>query len=75
MNGTIRTSEPDQALLRPHTSSWQRDRASGPLLPMEAHKAWSALTIFGWREPVKVAAVTVAWVIALYILYRIGVAL
>lgn len=62
MNGTIRTSEPDQALLRPHTSSWQRDRASGPLLPMEAHKAWSALTIFGWREPVKVTIAALVWV-------------
>lgn len=43
MNGTIRTSEPDQALLRPHTSSWQRDRASGPLLPM-ARDVHCALT-------------------------------
>lgn len=71
MNGTIRTSEPDQALLRPHTLSWQRDRASGPLLPMDAHKAWSALTIFGWRELVKVTALTVACVVTLYILWSI----
>lgn len=34
MNGTIRTSEPDQALLCRHTSSMQDERAYGPLLPM-----------------------------------------
>jgi len=75
MNGIIRTSEPDQALLRPHTSSWQRDRASGPLLPMHAHKAWYALTIFGWREPVKVAAVALVGFGLLYLIFCIGVAL
>ena len=68
MNGTIRTSEPDQALLRPHTSSWQRDRASGPLLPMEAHEAWSALTFFGWREPVKTIVAALAWVAVSFII-------
>lgn len=30
----IVTSEPDQALLRPTASQWQRDRARGPIQPM-----------------------------------------
>ena len=34
MNGTIRTSEPDQALLRRHTSSLQDEYAYGKVLPM-----------------------------------------
>ena len=41
------------------------------VLPSDAHKAWSAPTIFGWREPVKVAAVTVASVAAFYIPWSI----
>jgi len=41
------------------------------VLPSDAHKVWSALTIFGWREPVKVAAVALACVVALYIVWSI----
>jgi len=41
------------------------------VLPPDAHKAWSALTFFGCREPVKVAAVTIACAVALYIIWSI----
>lgn len=74
MNGTIRTSEPDQALLKPHTSSWQRDRASGPLLPMsrDLRRVRAALNPAHATE-----SRASAWVacLILAILFCIGVAL
>lgn len=32
------------------------------VLPSDAHKAWSALTRFGWRDPLALIAAVLLWV-------------
>ncbi len=58
MTSRIHRSEPDQALLRSHTSTWQRDRARGPLRPMYPPYrgiAWELAR--EWRQVVSVLVV------------------